>query len=128
MLEKIDKMLEKIDTDVVQPELDQDIDLMPHNQDVTLPSSPDMEAEIVQSDQGDTDILEDNLEADVHNICFNESQHKFVQLHRVPSLDVHVSPTQFEERAIVSMCTNIQLHWLMLPKHMLKPQAQVLDS
>ena len=47
-------MLEQMDMDVVKLELDHDIDLMPQNQEVTPPTSPDLEAEQVPSDQGDT--------------------------------------------------------------------------
>lgn len=78
---------------MVHPELDQDIDLMPKNQMITPLASPDTEVEQVPSDQGDTKILKDNLEADVHDISFNESQHKVMQSCRVPTLDAHVSPT-----------------------------------
>lgn len=68
-------MLEYMDTNVVHLELDQDTDLMPHNQEVNQPTSPDLEAEKFPGDQGDTDILEDNPEADMHNILLEESQH-----------------------------------------------------
>lgn len=68
-----------MDMNVVQLELDQDTDLMPHNQVVALPTSPDPEAEQVPSDQGDIDIFEDNLEAEMHNIYFEELQHKVMQ-------------------------------------------------
>ena len=61
---------------MVQPEKDQDMDLMPKDQEVTPPASLDLEVEQVPSDQGDTEILEDNLEADVHNIYFDDSQHR----------------------------------------------------
>jgi len=43
-------MLEQMDTDMVQPESDQDIDLMPWNQKVTPTNSPDPEAKQVPSD------------------------------------------------------------------------------
>jgi len=38
-------------------ELEQDIDLMPHHQEVNLPASLHLEEEQVSSDQGDTEIL-----------------------------------------------------------------------
>lgn len=82
---------------MVQPESDRDIDLMPQNQEVTPPNSPDPEVEQVPSDQGDTEILEDNPEAEMHNISFNESQHRVVQSCRFPTPNVHISPAQFEE-------------------------------
>lgn len=60
--------------DMVQLESDQYIDLMPRNQEVTPPTSSNLEVEQVPSDQGDIEILEDNLEADMHNKSFDESQ------------------------------------------------------
>lgn len=85
-------MIEKMDMDMVQLESDQDIYLMPQNQMVTPLTSLDLEAKQVLSDQGDTDILENNLEAKMHNISFDKSQQSIVQSHRVPTPDVHVSP------------------------------------
>lgn len=80
---------------------------MPQNQEVTPLNSPNLEAEQVSSDQGDIKILKDNLEAVMHNIYFNELQHRVVQLRRVPTPDVYVSPTKFEEKVIVSyVCKN----------------------
>lgn len=38
----------------------------------------------------------------MHNIPFDESQHRVVHSHRVPTLDVHVSFVQFEEWVIMS--------------------------
>lgn len=61
-------MIEQMDTNMVKPESDQDIDLMPRNQEVTPPASPNPEAEQVPSDRGDTKILEDNPEVKMHNI------------------------------------------------------------
>lgn len=83
--------------DVVQPKQDQDTDLMPKDLEITPPASPDPIIEQVPSAQGDNEILEDNLEADVHNICFDESQHIIVQLRRVPTPDLHVSLVHFQE-------------------------------
>ena len=74
-----------------QPELEQDINLMPYNQEVDQPASPDPKAEQVLSEQRDTDILGDNPEAEMHNISFDESQHRVVQSSRVPTSDVHTS-------------------------------------
>jgi len=68
---------------------------MPQNQEVTPLASPHLEVEKVPSDQGDIEILEDNTEAEMHNRYFNESQHRVVQSRRVPTSDVHMSPTQF---------------------------------
>ena len=67
-----------MDMDAVHLESKHDIDLMPHNQEVNPPASPNLEAKQVLSDPGDTKILEDNPEEEMHNISFNESQHKFV--------------------------------------------------
>ena len=86
-------MLEQMDTDVVQLEQDQDTNLMPKDQNVTPLASPNPRAKKVPSDQGDTEILEDNLEENEHNISFNKSQHRVLQLHRVSTPDVHVSRT-----------------------------------
>lgn len=46
--------------DMEQPELEQDIDLMPYTQEVNPPASLYLEVEKILSDQGDTEILEDN--------------------------------------------------------------------
>ena len=89
-------MIEQMDTDMVHPDSDHDIDCMPQNEEVTLPASPDREAEKVPGDQGDIKILEDNPEAEMPNIYFDESQHRFVKSCRVPTLDVQISPAQFE--------------------------------
>ena len=51
---------------------------MPQNQEVTPPASPDLEAKQVPRDQGDIKILEYNLEAEMHNISFDESQNRVV--------------------------------------------------
>lgn len=56
-----------------QPESEQDIDLMPYNQEVDPQASLDLKAEQVLSDQGDIEILEDNPKVDMHNISFDES-------------------------------------------------------
>jgi len=95
-------MHQNLDMDMEQQELVKEINLMPYHQKVDLPASPDPEVEHVPIDQGDIKILGDNLEGELHNISFNESQHKVVQSHRVSTLDDHTSPTQFEEQLIVS--------------------------
>lgn len=76
-------------------ELEQDINLMPHHQEVELPTSPRPDDEKVSSDQGGIEILGDQAEGEMHNISFNESQHKVVQSRRVSTLDDHTSPVQF---------------------------------
>lgn len=38
----------------------------------------------------------------MHNISFDESQHRIVQSRRLLTLDDHTSPAQFEERVIIS--------------------------
>ena len=45
LVQGIEMMLEQMDMDLLQPESEQDIDLMPHNQEVTPLASPDPEAE-----------------------------------------------------------------------------------
>jgi len=66
---------------------------MPRNQEVTPPASLDLEAEQVPRNYGDTEIFEDNSEAEMHTVSFDKSQHRVVQSHRVPTLNVHISPT-----------------------------------
>ena len=56
-----------------QPELKKDIDLIPYHQEVDPLASSNLEAEKVPRDQGDIEILGDNLEEEMHNISFNES-------------------------------------------------------
>lgn len=70
---------------------------MPYHQVVNLPASSDSEAEQVPSDQGDTKILGDNSEEDIHNISFDESKHRVVQSCRVSTPNDHTSPVQFLE-------------------------------
>lgn len=82
---------------MVQPESNQDIDIMPQNQEVTQLASLDLKAEKVPSDEGDRKILEDNLEEEMHNISFEESQHRVVKSCKVPTQNAHVSHVQFEE-------------------------------
>lgn len=72
------------------------MELMPYNQEVNPLASPDPEAKQFLSDQGDSEILQDNLEEVMHNISFNESHHRFVQSLRVTTMDVHTSPMYFE--------------------------------
>ena len=81
-----------MDMDIEQKELEQDIGLMPYHQEVDLPASPDPKVEQVPSDQGGTEILWDNLEEEMHNISFDESQHRVVQSHKVSTLGDHTSP------------------------------------
>ena len=56
-----------------QQELEQDIDLMTYHQEVDLLASLDLEVEKVPRNQGDTKILGDNSEEDMHNISFDKS-------------------------------------------------------
>ena len=51
LAQDIEQMIEQMDTNVVQPELDQDIDLMHHNQEVTPPASSDPKVEKIQGNQ-----------------------------------------------------------------------------
>ena len=75
---------------------------MPYHQEVDPPASPYLEAEQVLSDQGDAKILGDNPKGEMHNISFDESQHRVVQSHKVSTPDDNTSPMQFEEWVIVS--------------------------
>ena len=58
--------------------LEQDIELMPYHREVDPPTSPDLEVEKVPNDERDTDMLGDNPEEEMHNISFDESQHRVV--------------------------------------------------
>lgn len=75
---------------------------MPKVHEVTPQDSRHVEAEKVPSDQGDTIILKDHLEAEVNNISFDDSQHRVMQLWKMPTLDVHSSPVNFQEWVIMS--------------------------
>lgn len=70
---------------------------MPHHQEVDPLASPHLEDEQVPSDQGDTEILGDQSEGEMHNISFNESQHRVMQSHRVSTSEDHTYPMQYEE-------------------------------
>lgn len=94
---------------------------MPKDQEVT---PPDPGAEQVLSVQGDIEILEDNPEANVHNISFDESQHRVVQSRRVPTPDVHISPVHFQERVIVP---NVRKHPIALADT-IKAYAEATNS
>lgn len=48
--QEIARVLEKMDTNMEQPELDQDIEIMPYHQELNPPTSLDLEAEQVLSD------------------------------------------------------------------------------
>ena len=62
-----------MDMDMEQQKLEQDIDLMPHHQEVDPKAARCLEEEQVPSNQGDTKILKDNSEEEMHNISFDES-------------------------------------------------------
>ena len=88
-------------------ELEQDIDLMPHHKEVRSPTSMPQDDEKVSNDQGGTKILGDHPKGGINNISFDESQHRVVQSHRVSTPEDQTSPTQVEERVIV---TNVRKH------------------
>jgi len=94
-----------------QWKLEQDIDLLPHHQEVDLSTSPHPEDEQVSSDQGGTEILGGQLEGEMHTISFDDSQHRVVQSLRVSIPDDHTYPVQFEERLIMS---NVRKHPITL--------------
>ena len=75
---------------------------MPHHQEVNLPTSPHPDDEQVSSDRGGTKIIGDQSEGEMHNISFDESQHRVVQSRKVLTLNHHTSTTQVEERVTVS--------------------------
>ena len=90
-----------------QQELQQDTDLMPHQREVDSPTSMHPDSEQVSDDQGGTEILGGQLEAEMHNISFDESHHRVVQCLRVLTPEDQTSPAQFEEQVIV---TNMHKH------------------
>lgn len=98
---------------------------MPKGQEVTPLASPNSGEKQVPSDQGDNEILEDNLEEDVHNISFDESQHKVVQSCRVLTLMSMYLLCNLKNEWSCQMCADIQLHWLMLQRNVPKPPTQV---
>jgi len=57
-----------LDADIEPQELEQDTNLMPHHQEVNLPTSSHPDDAQVSSDQGGTEILGDQLEGEMHNI------------------------------------------------------------
>ena len=65
---------------------------MHYHQEVDPLASPDLEVERVPRNQGDTEILGDNLEEEMHNILVDESQHRVVQSHRVSTPYDNTSP------------------------------------
>ena len=70
--QEIEQALKQMDMDMEKQELKQDIDLMPHHQEVDPPASPNLEVEQVPSDQGDNEIPRDNLEGEMHNVLFDD--------------------------------------------------------
>ena len=68
---------------------------MPYHQEVDPPASLDPKAEKILSDQGHTKILGYNLEEEMNNISFDESQHRVVKSCRVSTPDVHISHAMF---------------------------------
>ena len=77
--------------------MEQDTDLMPHHKEVNSPASMHPDDGQVSNDQGGTKILGDQPEGEIHNISFDESQHRVVQSCRVSTLKDHTSPAQVEE-------------------------------
>lgn len=80
-----------------QQELEKDINLIPHHQEVDPPASPHSEEEQVPSDQEDIEILGDNLEEEMHNISFDKSQHRVVKSRGFLTLEDDTSPMQIKE-------------------------------
>lgn len=99
-----------MNTDMEQHELEQEIYLMPHHQEVNPSASPCWEEDQVPSDQWDIEILRDNLEEEMHNISFNKSHHRVVQSRRFSTLNDHTSLAQFEEWLVMSDVHKIQQH------------------
>ena len=63
-----------------QQELEQDTALMPHHKEVDSHASMHPDDEKVSNDQGGTEILGGQQEAEMHNIAFEEYHHRVVQL------------------------------------------------
>jgi len=89
--------LEQLDADMEQQELEQDTNLMPHHKEVDPPTPMHSKEEQVSNDQGGTEILGDQPEEEMHNISFNESQHRVVQSPGVSTPEDQTSPAQVEE-------------------------------
>jgi len=101
---------------------------MPHHKEVDSPASMHPDDEQVSNDQGGTEILGDQLEEEMHNISFDESQHRVVQSRRVSTSKDHTSPVQVEEQVIV---TDVCKHPATLADATRvdeKPLAQVFNS
>jgi len=71
-------VVEQLDVDMEQQELKQDTHLMLHHKEVDSPTSLHPDDEQVSNGQGGTKILGVQLEAEMHNISFNESHHNVV--------------------------------------------------
>ena len=82
--------------------MEQDTNLMPHHKEVNSPTSLHPDDEKISNHQGGTKILGGKLEAEMHNISFDESHHRVVQSQRVPTLEEKTSLVQFEEKVIVT--------------------------
>ena len=61
-----------------QRELEQDTDLTPHHKEVDSPASMHPDDEKVSNEQGGTEILAGQPEAEMHNISFDEFHHRVV--------------------------------------------------
>jgi len=111
-----------------QLELELDIDLMPHHREVDSPTSMHPYDEQVSNDQGGTEILGGQLEVEMQNNSFDESQHRVVYPNRVPNLEDQTSPTQVEEQVIMTDVQRTQILWSMQLECMPKTLAPVFDS
>ena len=67
---------------------------MPHHKELDSPTSMQPDDEQVSNDQGGIEILGDQLEEEMHNMSFDESQHRVVQSRRVSTSDDQISPAQ----------------------------------
>lgn len=56
--------------------MEQDTNIMLHHKEVESPTSMHLEEEKVSNYQGGIEILRDQLEEKMHNITFDESQHR----------------------------------------------------
>lgn len=58
---------------------------MPHHREVSSPASMHLDDEKVSNDEGCTEILGGQPEEEMHDNSFDESQHRVVNLDRVPT-------------------------------------------
>ena len=99
---EIEHALKQLDADMEQQELEHDTYLMPHHKEVDSPALMHLEEEQVSDDQGGIEILGDRPGEEMHNISFDESQHRVVQSRIVSTPEDQTYLAQVQERVIVT--------------------------